>query len=80
MSHLIYTELGLQVREGSALAIADRELPDGPAPIAFVCAWCCDGSRPWRPEHVLTHGICPACAEAMRADYRATVAEGRVRA
>jgi hypothetical protein len=71
ISALAHTELGLQVREGSALeAIADRELPLEPAALTFVCAWCQDGAAPRPGDFIASHGICPACAERMRAEYR----------
>jgi hypothetical protein len=95
MSHLIHTELGLQVRAGSALAaIADGELPVGPPEVVAVCAWCAPeggavfleavGKDPMAvspecapaPRQVLSHGICPQCAQRMRAEYRETMARG----
>lgn len=68
MSHaLVHSELGLQIRAGSALAVADRELREFPrASLEIVCAWCPDTSRRVEAARMqrraVTHTICRECA------------------
>ena len=38
----------------------------------IVCAWCKKnmGSKPGKPENMITHSICPSCASEMRMEAK----------
>lgn len=62
MSALVETSMGLQVRAGSALERAERELAEPAGQIEIVCAWCPDAAIRERSARaggrVVSHGIC----------------------
>ena len=73
MSALVRTEMGLQVHDGSAALVADREHLCGDLEAVAcgrrVCAWCEADMGPAGgiEAHEVSHGMCQRCADEFSA-------------